>query len=48
MSKYEKDPNNMFNLEDCEKFRINFRNPKTKRILKDKKRIEYLIKKCDE
>jgi len=46
--KYHKDPNNKFNLEDCEKFRINFRNPKTQRILKDKKRIEYLIKTCDE
>jgi hypothetical protein len=46
--KYEEDPYNKFNLEDCEKFRINFRNPKTKRILKDKKRIAYLIKTCDE
>jgi deltex-like protein len=44
----EKDRYNILTLEQCIEFKKNNINPLTKRLITNKKRIEYITKKCDE
>jgi deltex-like protein len=46
--RFDNDLNNNFNLNDCKDFKKSHINPLTNRLITDKKRIEYLTKKCDE